>query len=447
MAGGALRVPRPRLRGRPLAQPAPEGRRVRRLPVHRAALPALRQARLAPERGRGRHLRRPRLPDHAAQRAAAADRLPVRALPAPTRTCARPSSPRAPATCSTRSSMTASTPRSRCWARSATSSSASRRRSSRARATTSCATSPTSSRRSSTSARSSGRSGRVPRPRAQQGALHRRGPRHLLRGHHRRLRARLGHARELQGGRRGPRGHERVGDRAPDERDVPHPDRDQPHLPAADADREHLRDERATSREKAPSTRSGSSWSSCSPSWSASPRSSDAADGCDDPEVAALSKRERAQAHARDRQPDRRPRCRSGCATSSSTRCRAATTYDAADDAPRARDRPLPRGRAQGFDVVAVFAGDGTVNEAANGLAGTPTALTALPGGSNNVWRRSSGSRTTSWTRPSTCSRLADRLGAAPDRPRRPERPLLHVRGRHGAGRERRQARRRASLA
>ena len=81
MARGALRVPSPRLRGRPLAQPAPEGRRVRRLPVHRPALPALRQERLAPERGRGRHLRRARLPDHAAQRAAAADRLPVRALP------------------------------------------------------------------------------------------------------------------------------------------------------------------------------------------------------------------------------------------------------------------------------------------------------------------------------------------------------------------------------
>ena len=85
--------------------------------------------------------------------------LPVRALPAPTRSCARRCSPRARATCSTRSSMTASTPRSRCWARSATSSSASRRRSSRARATRSCATSPTPSRRSSTSARSSARSG------------------------------------------------------------------------------------------------------------------------------------------------------------------------------------------------------------------------------------------------------------------------------------------------
>jgi diacylglycerol kinase family enzyme len=46
---------------------------------------------------------------------------------------------------------------------------------------------------------------------------------------------------------------------------------------------------------------------------------------------------------------------------------------------------------ASGFDLVVALGGDGTLNEAANGLAGTQTALGVLPGGSTNVFARTIG--------------------------------------------------------
>ncbi|MFL5856597.1 MAG: diacylglycerol/lipid kinase family protein [Solirubrobacteraceae bacterium] len=43
---------------------------------------------------------------------------------------------------------------------------------------------------------------------------------------------------------------------------------------------------------------------------------------------------------------------------------------------------------SEGYDVVVAFGGDGTVNEAAHGLAGSDTPLSVLPGGSTNVYCR-----------------------------------------------------------
>ncbi len=45
----------------------------------------------------------------------------------------------------------------------------------------------------------------------------------------------------------------------------------------------------------------------------------------------------------------------------------------------------------EGYDVVVAFGGDGTFNEAANGLAGSDTPLCCLPGGRANVWCRITG--------------------------------------------------------
>jgi diacylglycerol kinase family enzyme len=62
---------------------------------------------------------------------------------------------------------------------------------------------------------------------------------------------------------------------------------------------------------------------------------------------------------------------------------------DAVDTEARGHATELCREAAQeGYDVVVAFGGDGTVNEAANGLLGSPTPLTCLPGGSANVFAK-----------------------------------------------------------
>ncbi|OWY60756.1 hypothetical protein B7486_67455, partial [cyanobacterium TDX16] len=63
-----------------------------------------------------------------------------------------------------------------------------------------------------------------------------------------------------------------------------------------------------------------------------------------------------------------------------------------AETSRRGHATRLAQGAAgDGTDVVVVLGGDGTLNEAANGLAGTQTALAALPGGSTNVFARTLG--------------------------------------------------------
>src|SRR5690242_5271110 len=62
---------------------------------------------------------------------------------------------------------------------------------------------------------------------------------------------------------------------------------------------------------------------------------------------------------------------------------------DAVDTEARGHATEICREAAhEGYDVVVAFGGDGTVNEAANGLLGSATPLCCLPGGSANVFAR-----------------------------------------------------------
>jgi diacylglycerol kinase family enzyme len=62
---------------------------------------------------------------------------------------------------------------------------------------------------------------------------------------------------------------------------------------------------------------------------------------------------------------------------------------DSVETQARGHATELCREAAQeGYDIVCAFGGDGTFNEAANGLVGSETPLTCLPGGSTNVFCR-----------------------------------------------------------
>jgi diacylglycerol kinase family enzyme len=65
---------------------------------------------------------------------------------------------------------------------------------------------------------------------------------------------------------------------------------------------------------------------------------------------------------------------------------------EVAETSRRGHAARIARGGAlDGVEAVVVLGGDGTLSEAADGLAGTATALAPLPGGSTNVFARSIG--------------------------------------------------------
>ena len=114
---------------------------------------------------------------------------------------------------------------------------------------------------------------------------------------------------------------------------------------------------------------------------------------------------ERAESLAETLLPDRTPKKRmlvivNPYATTVSDRLKNLVVYalesryavQAVDtEKPRHATQICREAATEGYDVVVAFGGDGTVNEAANGLAGSDTPLTCLPGGATNVFCRTLG--------------------------------------------------------
>ena len=111
----------------------------------------------------------------------------------------------------------------------------------------------------------------------------------------------------------------------------------------------------------------------------------------------------------------------------SALRARGASRRSARATRPRSR---APR-RATGYDLVIAFGGDGTVNEVANGLAGSPVPLSCLPGGSANVFCKLLGIPGEIVDATEHLLATGRPLRAAPGRPRARRGTALHVQRRH----------------
>ena len=95
------------------------------------------------------------------------------------------------------------------------------------------------------------------------------------------------------------------------------------------------------------------------------------------------------------------------------------------------------------YDIVVAFGGDGTLNEVANGLAGTDVPVSVLPGGSTNVVCRTLGIPNDVVDATEHLIGIADDFRPRTHRPRPHQRPPLRLRLRDGPRRHRRQAGRR----
>jgi len=117
-------------------------------------------------------------------------------------------------------------------------------------------------------------------------------------------------------------------------------------------------------------------------------------------------------------------------------------SVEAVDTEAREHATQITREAAsEGYDVVVAFGGDGTVNEAANGLAGSDTPLTCLPGGATNVYCRTLGIPKDVVDATEHLLRMADEFQAATGRHRAGERPPLRLLRGHRPRRERGRAR------